>query len=148
MSTGTEIVGDALARIGASSPVKPANPETLETARKTLNSYIAQLQDENVEFGAVPIKALGDELSEPLGLTDIIKDNLAVRLIPLITGTQLSNQLRVNANIGGAYMKRHWRTTVIPGQVVRDTMPKGSGNRRNTRIFDEIFFNKGDTLGS
>jgi hypothetical protein len=144
MSTGTEIVEDALSRIGAHSVNKRANSESLETGRKTLNSYISQLEDDCISFGAMPLSALGKELSEPQGLTNVIKDNLAILLQPLLKGTQISPELRVNARVGAAYMVRKYQTVTIPNPVVRDTMPLGQGNRYRHGY---IFANEDDTLG-
>ena len=145
MSTGTKIVQSALQKIGAHTAVKQANPTSLENGRNKLNSYIADLQDQDIEFGAVPIEALGDELSEPLGLTNAIEDNLAILLQPDHPGSEISGQLRVNAAVGFNKMKGRYKTRTIPKQVVRSTLPKGAGNRGFNQ--SDAFFNEGDTLG-
>lgn len=145
MSTGTKIIQSALQKLGAHSPIKPAHPESIENGRIKLNSYIAQLQDDNIEFGAVPLEAPGSDLSEPLGLTNAIEDNLAILLQPDHPGTQISNQLKVNATIGTKYMIRKYKNIVIPKQVVRSTLPKGAGNK--TSYYREEFFDNGDTIG-
>ena len=146
MSTGLKIIQSALSKIGAHSIVKPANPESIENGRTTLNSYISRLQDDGIEFGAVAIETAGDELSEPQGVTNAIEDNLAILLQPDHPGTQISQQLKINANIGSQYMKRKYKTIVIPKKVVRETLPKGSGNKKS-RFYDETYFDNGETIG-
>lgn len=146
MSTGLKIVQNALSKIGAHSVPKPANPESLENGRIALNSYISQLQDDDIEFGAVALNAIGDELSEPQGLTNVIEDNLAIILQPQHPGTQISPRLQANANIGYNYMVRKYQTITIPKPVVRDTMPLGQGNKSSDHL-NRVFAKEGTTLG-
>lgn len=146
MSTGTQIIQNALSKIGAHSIVKPANPESMENGRKALNSYISKLQDDNILFGAVPLVAIGSELSEPQGLTNIIEDNLAIILQPQHHGSQISSQLQINANVGYNYMVRKYQTVTIPKPVVRHTMPLGQGNKTHDRL-GRTFAAKDSTIG-
>ena len=145
MSTGTYIVTAALQGIGAHTKMKPANPTSLENGLMKLNSYIASLQDDNTDTGAVPLNVIGDELSEPQGITNYIVENLSILLEPDHPGAQISPQLRVNAAKGAAMIRRKYKTTVIPQQVVRDTLPKGQGN--NDYYNDPTFFHKGESIG-
>ena len=145
MSTGLKIIQGALSKIGAHSVVKPANPESIENGRTALNSYISSLQDEAIDFGAVSLQTAGDDLSEPQGVTNYVEDNLAIILQPQHPGTQITNDLRINANRGTYYMRRKYKTITIPKQVVRNTLPKGSGNQRNR--YDDTFFDEGETIG-
>jgi hypothetical protein len=111
---------------------------------KTLNGYISQLQDNQINIGAVPLEAIGEDLSEPQGTTNIIIDNLAILLEPDHPGAQISAQLRVNANIGANWLKNTYQVIEIPRPVARHTLPRGVGNfRRRGRIF----FNKGEPIG-
>lgn len=144
MSTGTDIVQRALQLIGAGSVFKNNNTTALENGRKVLNSYIASLQDDNIDIGAVPLNAIGDELSEPLGVTNTIVENLAILLQPYHEGSSISPQLRVNAYRGANSMRNTYQVIDIPKPVARSTLPRGVGNfRRNARIFT----NKGETIG-
>jgi hypothetical protein len=145
MSTGTYIIQRALAKIGAHSKLKPANADSLENGRGVLNSYIAGLQDDNTDTGAVPLKAITSELSEPLGITNYIVDNLAIMLEPDHPGAQVSPTLRANAIKGARMIRRKYRVTVIPKQVVRETLVKGHGN--NTHSTSHTYFEKGETIG-
>lgn len=145
MSTGTDIVQRALQEIKAHSPIKPAHPESIERGRKVLNGYISELQDDNIDFGAVPLEAVGDELSEAQGATNAIVANLAILLQPGQAGTNVSPELRVNAVKGAALLKRKFKTITIPRQVVRQTLPKGTGNSRYSE--DPIYFNNSESIG-
>jgi len=146
MSTGTKIVQAALQTLGAHSPIKPARPESIENGRDRLNSMMSDWYDEDIILGIRPLEAVGDELGEPVGTTNAIIDNLAVLLQPDHPGTQISAQLRINATKGYRKVKRRFRTTTIPNPVVRQTLPKGQGNKRF--LTDSyIYFGSGDTLG-
>lgn len=149
MSSGTSIIENALQHLKAHSPLSPANPESILVGKDVLNGFIAELQDATppVEMGIVPLKSPGDELSEPLGSRNAIVFNLAVLLQPSFPGTQISLELGANARRTLAQLKRTWRTTVIPKQKVRGTLPKGAGNRWCNDATDKIFFDVGDDLG-
>lgn len=144
MSTGTKIVKGALSRLGVHSPIRPANPESLEDGKDVLNSMYASWQDKGIEIGAVPLNAIGDEFSEPLGLTATIMDNLAIICQPLFPGSQISAELRSNANKGYENMLLQYQPVTIPNPVVRETLPKGQGNRVR---YDSVYFDKGDEIG-
>jgi hypothetical protein len=104
-------------------------------------------QDDCIEFGGMPLDAVGDEFSEPVGLTNTIMDNLAILLQPQFPGTQISMDLRANANKGYIDMKAKFQTITIPKLKVRETLPRGQGNKRY-RYSSDAFFDKGDELGS
>jgi len=146
MSTGTKIVQGALGMIGAHSPIKPAGPESMETGRTMTNSMIARWQDNNIEFGAVPLQAIGGELSEPLGLTSTIMFNLALELHPLFPGSQISSELRRNANRTYQDLLKKCQGITIPKPVARATLPKGQGNNQN-RFQSDTFFDSGEEIG-
>lgn len=144
MSTGTKIVQGALSRLGAHSPLKPAGPEAIEVGKDTLNSMHSSWQDDGIEFGAVPLEAVGDEFSEPMGLTNTIMDSLAILLQPQFPGTQISADLRINANKGYQDLLTKAQEIVIPKPIVRETLPIGAGNKSRHRTF----FKPGEDLGS
>jgi hypothetical protein len=146
MSTGTKLVQGALARIGAHSPIRPAGPEAIDAAKDVLNSMHAKWQDNTIEFGAVPLDAVGDEFSEPMGLTNTIMDNLAIQLQPLFPNASISADLRLNASRGYTDMVAKFQTITIPKLVGRETLPRGQGSQRR-RYSSNIFFNKGEEIG-
>lgn len=145
MSTGTKIVQNALSNIGAHSVIAPASPESLEVGKDALNSMIARWADEDIDIGAVPLEAIGDELSEPMGLTSAIEYNLSIELHPKFPATQISPQLNASANKTFQDMRSKVQTITIPNPVVRQTLPKGQGNRQS-RFINSTFFDKGGTL--
>lgn len=149
MSSGTSIIQNALQHLKAHSPLSAANPESILIGKDVLNSMIAEWQDSTppIDMGCVPLNAPGDNLSEPLGARNGIVFNLSVLLQPLFPGTQISLELGANARRTLAQIKRTWRTTVIPKQVVRGTLPKGAGNRWCNDSTDKVFFDAGDDLG-
>jgi hypothetical protein len=146
MSTGTKLVQGALSRLGAHSPIKPAGPESMEVGKDTLNSMYSNWQDDGIEFGALPLEAVGDEFSEPMGLTNTVMDNLAILLAPQFPGTQISADLRLNASKGYTDMKAKFQSITIPKLVARETLPKGQGSQHR-RYWSNTFFDKGEEIG-
>lgn len=146
MTTGTKIIESALTKIGAYSPLKPTNPESVVSVMDTLNSFIAELQDNGVDMGVVPLSAPGDELSEPLGARNAIVNNLAILAQPDFPGTVVSQDLRINAAKGMQKLLNQWKTVSIPKKQVRGTLPQGAGNKSHG-YFGETFFAEGDEIG-
>ena len=142
MSSGTKVIQRALSHIGAHSAIKPARPEAIETGKDMLNSMVASWQDEGIEMGAVPLKAAGDELSEPLGLHNTVVTCLAVRLHPLFPGSQISSMLIAHAERSYQTMAAQLQTVTIPTKKLRGTLPAGQGNA------DQTFFTRGEEIDS
>ncbi len=136
MSTGTKIVQNALKQIGAYSPVKPTNSESLDDVKDLLNSLLARWEDDSIYTGAVPLNAIGDEFSEPQGLTNTFVFNLAIEAQPLFPSGTISQELRANAK--GTYntMKTLYQSVTIPKKVARSTLPRGQGNIRTGTFYD------------
>ena len=82
MSSGTELIKEALQEIGADSIVASANPEVIESGRVKLRSLIQYWTTQGIDLGLTPIDAAGDEVSEPLDARQAIVDNLALMLEP------------------------------------------------------------------
>jgi hypothetical protein len=101
---------------------------------------MASWLDDDIDIGVVPLQAIGDELSEPLGLKNAIIANLALELHPLFPGAVISPELSKQANKGYNEMVRKYQAVTIPNRVVRE-MPAGQGNRCTT------FYKKGTSLG-
>lgn len=148
MSTGTKICQGALQKIGAHTAQKPANPTSLENARIRLNSMISAWQDDDIVIGAAPLEAIGEELGEPWGVTNIIEDNLAILLQPDHEGSVISSQLLINANKGMLFLESKYQTFEIPESVPRGTMPLGQGNRRHGEVNrSRVFIGPDKTIG-
>ena len=147
MTTGTKIIHGALSRIGAHSPVRPAGPESMEVSKDILNSMIAMYQDDNIDIGAVPLETEGNELSEPLGLTNMIMENLALKLQPLFPGAQISPELMKSAKIGYQDMIIKYQVITIPQPQTRETLPVGQGNKPHRHGVNGTFFKDGADIG-
>ncbi len=145
MSTGTKIVRLALQKIGVYSVVNPTNSETLEDVKDELNSLLARWQDDDIDCGAVPLNAIGDEFSEPLALTSVFSSNLAVTVAPMFPAAKVSPLLISEAKKGCADMITKYQTRVIPKKQVRSTTPKGQGNR--SYWYNNNFFTEGEEVG-
>lgn len=146
MSTGTEIIQEALTEIKAHSVVSPVNPESLKTGMNVLNGMIATWQDKGIQTGAVPLKEVGSELSEPLGARNGIVQNLAILLQPKFPGSQLNPLLVSNAAKNYQDIVNAWNVPVIPKKVLNSSFPTGQGNK-NYDIWDNQFFTEGQEIG-
>jgi len=149
MTTGTKIVQSALQKIGVNSPLQPANPESLELGKDTLNGMIAQWEDNGILMGCVPLKVIGSELSEPHSAKNAIIYNLAIALSPDFPGSQVSNTLQTQANKGYNLIKRIWKEIEVPKRKARGGYPKGQGHRVEyiDGFWEETFFEEGEEVG-
>ena len=145
MTTGTKVIQRALGHLNVHSVLSPANPESIIDGMDVLNSFIASLQDDNVDIGAVPLSAPGDDLSEPLGARNAIEYNLAVLMQPLFPGKQISPVILREAPKLLASLKRQWRTVSIPKKQVSSTLIKGSGHK--SYGYGSNYFEEGDEIG-
>lgn len=149
MSTGTEIIKQALRQIGAHSSAAPADPESILIGMDALNSMVQKWESKGIKLGCVPLSAPGDDLSEPLDAKNAIIDNLSLQLAPNFNSVRnsVSNQLRINASDGYAEVKAAYRTTTIPNKVASSTLPKGQGNiGRNNRFNYPNYFEEDEKL--
>lgn len=144
MSTGTKIVQTALFKIGKYSPLKPTNPETLEEVLNALNSMTAEHLDDCIDYGAVPLQALGDEYSEPQGMFNTITNLLAIECVTLFPGTVVSTELARQARIGKDKMEAKYKTLEVPNRTTGETLPKGQGNKA---YWNRTYFADGTELG-
>jgi len=146
MTVGTKIIERSLEHLGVSTPVSPANPESIQSVKDVLNGMIARWEDEGILMGCVPLKEPGSELSEPLGARNGIEFNLAIEAAPLFPAANLSPLLIRSANKTYNEIKRRWKTITIPNAKVRGTLPKGQGNWYQGYDGD-TFFDEGEDIG-
>ena len=78
MSAGTEIIQEALRKIGAHSEVSPASAESILVGKSALNSMLEMWLSKGIDFGFAPLDAPGDDLSEPPDTRNGISSNLAI----------------------------------------------------------------------
>jgi hypothetical protein len=150
MSDGTTIIQSALKLIGKHSIVQPADPESVEIGKFTLNSMLQLWLSQNVDMGIVPLNAEGDELGEPLDARQGIINNLAILMAPNFDNGDVvvSQTLMANARLSKAEIKRLYRSITIPNKVVSSTLPKGAGNQVQSNYWTDTYFVKGSTLDS
>lgn len=145
MSTGTDIITDALKEIGVVSAVSPANNESLQDGLKKLNSMMEIWLSQGIIIGFSPLDVIGNDLNEPLDCRSGIVSNLAIECAPLFNnGDQIvSPQLRSNARRDIAIIKSLYRTNEIPKKVLSSTTPIGAGNARSGGFNNRTFWPKG-----
>lgn len=146
MSTGTEIVTDALKEIGVVSAVSPANNESLQDGLKKLKSMMERWLSEGIVIAFSPLNVIGNDLNEPLDCRSGIVSNLAIECAPLFNnGDQIvSPQLRSNARRDLATIKSLYRVNEVPAKVLSSTTPVGAGNSQG--FYNQTFWAKGDTI--
>ena len=146
MSTGTEIIKDALKRIGAHSIAQPAAPETISEGLEVLNAMLQLWRSKSIFLEVVPLKVHGDDLSEPMDSRNAIVNNLALELAPNFEDGKgvVSPQLKANAKAGFINISRLYRKNTIPNKVPSATLPRGSGN--DFGLGNNKFFQRGSSL--
>lgn len=132
MSTGTEVIKDALRRIGVESMAQEAGPEEIIDAMKVLNNMLQMWQSQGIQIGIVPLQDPGDQLSEPADSRNAIVDNLAVMVAPNYDNgeTIVSGNLHANAKKGYNWVKTLYQKFRVAPKRVSSTMPLGAGNKR------------------
>lgn len=146
MSTGTDIIKEALQEIGAHSNIAPASPDSIVLGMKKLNSMLEMWLSKNISIGFTPLSVPGDELNEPADTRNGIIDNLAMKLAPPFdNGKQVVSQdLRINARTGFQDIKNLYQKITVPDKKVSSTLPVGAGNSRG--VNRRTFFPKGGTV--
>lgn len=148
MSTGTEIITDALQQIGVVSVVTPPAPESIDAGLKALNSMLEMWLSRNIVIGTTPLDKAGDDLNEPGDTRNAIVTNLALEVAPLFSsGKQIvSPELRSNARRGFMSVKSLYGSVTIPDKVLSSTTPIGAGNRLNSGFGSNAFWPRGKTV--
>jgi len=139
MSTGTIIIQDSLSNIGAHSVIRPAGPESISIGLRRLTGMMELWLSDSILLGVTPLVAPGDELNEPTDATQVIINKLSIELSPLFNnGKQVTTpEVRLNAKLGFATIKKLYQTVTIPCKRVSGTLPRGEGGTRgrNSRTF-------------
>lgn len=146
MSTGTDIIQDALKRIGVFSIASPAAPETIVEGMEVLNTMLQLWRSQSIFLEVIPLEVPGDELSEPMDSRNAIVNNLAIELAPDFEDGKsvVSPQLRANARLGYTQIRRLYRKITISNKVPSATLPRGVGNDFGSG--NSKFFQKGSSL--
>lgn len=146
MSTGTEVIQDALRMIGAHNTLSEAEAETILLGMTTLNSMLQRWTSQNIDIMTTPLEVPGDELSEPADTRNAIVENLALLLSPNFDNGKniVSPILKSNADFDYNIVKALYWCGTIPDKVVSATLPKGAGNSKG--ILREAFFGVGTTV--
>ncbi|PCJ24149.1 MAG: hypothetical protein COA96_10410 [SAR86 cluster bacterium] len=147
MSSGTEIIKDALKEIGAHSVASPAAPESIEDGLKKLNSMLEMWLTKGIMIGVSQLDKHGANLNEPTDCRDAIVTNLAISCAPLFDNGKVivSQDLRINARVGFNNVESLYRRVEIPKKVLSSTTPVGAGNNRNGR-FNRTFWRRGSEV--
>lgn len=149
MSSGTDIIQEALGEIGAHSIAAVADPDSIVKGMNVLNSMLQLWLSKGIDLGIVPLDAPGDELSEPLDARTGIVENLAILLAPKFDNGKVvvSQTLKDNARLSKVEIKNLYQVLTIPDKVVSSTLPRGQGNNCGLRL-RRVFAGKGATLDS
>jgi len=145
VSTGTDIIRDALSEIGAVSVVSPPSPESIEAGRKKLNSMLELWLSKNIVLGTRPLDAAGDELGEPEDTRNAIVTNLAIELAPLFDNGKVivGPDLKSNARRNYMNIRRLYGRVTVPNKVLSSTTPLGQGNYQDQGQYSPSFWRRG-----
>ena len=146
MSTGTDIVLDALGAIGEHSIASPAPDESIQDGFIKLMSMLEMWATMNINIGFTPIAVVAGDINEPMDTRNGIVSNLALLLAPDFDngGNIVSESLLHNARIGFAHIKRFYQRISIPAKVISSTTGLGLGNHPGDR--QRNFFPRGSIV--
>ncbi len=139
MTTGQDIIEDALAEIGVFASETAIESADMQLGLRKLNDMLSEWDLGGTELGFTPLQSEADEVRIPRGLVSTVKYNLAGRLsVPF--RKPISIELAAEIKAASAALLRH---TVKIGTVkVASTLPRGSGNRDT--IYNDRFFPEQD----
>jgi hypothetical protein len=129
MSSGTEIIQNALQHLGVHSVIAPAGAESISIGKDTLNSMLASWLAVGLDLGCNELAKPGDELAEPLSAKNCIEQNLAIMMAPYFK-KEVGRTLYSNAAKTLKEVKKQYQSITVPKKKVSSTMPLGAGNRR------------------
>ena len=145
MSTGTSLIEGALKELGVVSVAVPSSPEQITDGLIKLNSMMNIWLSWGIMLQWSPITVPGEDLEEPIDVTNAIITNLAIKLAPAYS-KPVSPDLRNNARIEMDMVKSLYQEVCIPDKVPSSTLPLGAGNSKG--VDSRVFFPNGDTLSN
>ena len=143
MSTGTELIEDALKEIQVLSVATPSSPEQITHGLDKLNSMIQLWLSWGIKMQTVPITEPGEDLCEPEDARNAIVTNLAISLAAAYRA-EVVGTLRNDARLSLEMIKSLYQEISIPEKVVSSTTPRGAGNKPGR--YEKTFFIEGDTV--
>lgn len=147
MSTGTELIEEALQAIGVLSVAVPSSPEQITNGFGRLNSLNQLWLSRGIRLGISRITAPGQEVNEPMDSRSAIVDNLALTLASFYN-RPISQALKDSAWSGYETITALYQDVSIPEKVASSTMPRGEGQRRGFSFDTEAFNPEGETIGN
>lgn len=130
MSTGTELIEDALINLGVRSVQSTQSPESMAIGRRVLNSMIQTWTSRNIRVGLTPISEVGDEVGEFSDARNAVVFNLAILLAPAFDNGKFvaSDDLKLMAAEQLSIVKGLYRKLTVPNKTISGTTPLGAGN--------------------
>ena len=130
MSTGTELIHDALSQLGVRSVQSTQSPEALAIGLRVLNSMTQLWISRNIRVGLTPIAEAGDEVGEFSDSRNAVVFNLALLLAPSFDNGKIvvSNDLKQMAREQLSLVKGLHRKLTIPNKTISGTAPLGAGH--------------------
>lgn len=130
MSTAQVLIDKCLFAMGASSPMKPAQPEMYQQCLDGLASMLSKWSNLNISLGVTIPTALPDELNNPDGTDEAIYLTLAKQMAPMfqkVLGRELLSAQKEAFN--------DLMTIYSPSPLPQypSTLPVGQGNRVSGR---------------
>jgi hypothetical protein len=129
MTTGTEVIHDALQEILVQADEQEYQPAEYQSGMRALNDMVSEWDISGLALGFTLLTNIADPVTVPAGLIGAVKSNLAVRLAPQFD-KQITPGLFALAK-SGMKAVRHFAVVQLPTRMP-STMPIGSGNERES----------------
>jgi hypothetical protein len=141
MSTAQSLIDKALFVMGASSPMKPAQPEMYQQGLDGLIDMLSRWGNLNTNLGITIPSSLTTEINNPLGTDGAIYYTLAKELCPLFQKALGRDVLDMQARLFEDLLTVY---NPLPLPQYPSTLPVGQGNRLSG--YDRAYYPQPDFL--
>jgi hypothetical protein len=129
MTTGTEVIHDALQEILVQADEQEYQPAEYQSGMRALNDMVSEWDISGLALGFTLLTNITDTVTVPAGLIGALKTNLALRLAPQFD-YEITAGLAESAKSGMKAI-RHFAVVQRPTRMP-STMPIGAGNERES----------------
>ena len=141
MTSAAVIIDRSLKALGATSVLNPAAPELTNDSFEYLVELLNRWAAQNTNFGALIPDVLGDDLEEPLFVTQALIYTLASEISPMARKTPNKHLLHL---VSKTYKAMIVRVNPRPKVQFPNTLPLGAGNK--TGPFGRTFYPEPETV--
>lgn len=143
MTAASKVINRALQKLNVSSDISPISPQQMQSAFEILIDMINRWDAKNIKLGITIPANVNDDLGEPAYSTSALYYGLAIEVAD-------DYQVEVPRQLFGNYEKHMSdlmvRVSPVAVSDFPDTLPTGSGFRRQRSRNQRVFFPTSESL--